>query len=195
MGWSICAKRDALNCVPFPKDLVHLLHLDCVCKKCWISIQKSVFFLFLFLVFKYCSREGRLSAANGQSKLWRLNIHIILLSSALNKISTQCCYKIGIIREFLAIWVFYLAVAKFYLELAESRQNLWLSEWELSLSQKKKCLTQWHSQKDTPLLQVKKVKWCTYHFYRVDFLTPAHPTPSLWIRKCTAGPLHDKRSK
>ena len=30
---------------------------------------------------------------------------------------------------------FCLAVPKFYLELAESRQNLWLSEWELSLSQ------------------------------------------------------------
>lgn len=42
-------------------------------------------FLFLFLVFKYCSREGRLSAANEQSELWRLNIHIILLFSALNK--------------------------------------------------------------------------------------------------------------
>ena len=94
---------------------------------------------------------GRLSAANEQSELWRLNIHIILLSSALNKISTQC-YKIEIIKEFLAICVFYLAVPKFYLELAESRQNLWLSEWELSLSQKRNV---WHSGTLRRILHVK----------------------------------------
>ena len=105
MGWSICAKRDALNCVPFPKDLVHLLHLDCVCKKCWISIQKSVFFLFLFLVFKYCSGEAQC----GERTVWIMKIehshHITIL----------CTQQIQIINEFLAKCVFALL----------SRNSIW----------------------------------------------------------------------
>ena len=47
---------------------------------------------------------------------------------------------------------FCLAVPKFYLELAESRQNLWLSEWELSLSQKRNV---WHSGTLRRILHVK----------------------------------------
>ena len=171
----LCKKRCTELC-PIPKRFsTPAASRLCLQKVLDFHTEISVF---LFLVFKYFSGVGRLSSVRRTNSLtyedWTFTSYYSSLHSTRYLPNV---IKIGVIKRISGHMCFYLAVPKFYLELAESRQNLWLSEWELSLSQKKKCLTQWHSQKDTPLLQVKKVKWCTYHFYRVDFLTPAHPTP------------------
>ena len=149
-----------MYCVPFPKDLVHLLHLDCVCKNCWISIQKSVFFLSVsgFQILQWGGSVRRTNSLNYED--WTFTSYY----SSLHSTNSNHKRISGQMR-------FCLAVPKFYLELAESRQNLWLSEWELSLSQKRNV---WHSGTLRRILQVKNVKWCTYHFYREDFFTP-HP--------------------
>ena len=158
----LCKKRCTELC-PIPKRFsTPAASRLCLQKVLDFHTEISVF---LFLVFKYFSGVGRLSSVRRTNSLnyedWTFTSYYSSLHSTNSnhkRISGQMC--------------FCLAVPKFYLELAESRQNLWLSEWELSLSQKRNV---WHSGTLRRILQVKNVKWCRSHFYRVDFFTPPPP--------------------